>query len=302
MARRLTLLLVIVLADCLVAAGAGAWPCESPEPLRPSDPPLWRLDVGDLKLSLQLLGYWKGSLDDCYCEAAVTAVKAFQAAHGLPTDGVVGGETWMALARRLEVPAPVPGPAPPDGAKLILIDTTKLTLTLYVDGQPFKTWPVAVGRPGLPTPVGEWRVRSKGVEIGGPFGSRWMGLNVPWGIYGIHGTNAPGSIGTRASKGCIRMHNKHVEELYPWIPLGTPVKIIGEEPYVSFERPLQRGNTGPAVVRLQGRLTHFSFDQGYADGRFGVGTERALRELQAVYGLPVNGVAGTDIFFLLGLR
>ena len=45
---------------------------------------------------------------------------------------------------------------------------------------------------------------------GGGFGTRWLGLNVPWGIYGIHGTNQPWSIGTQASAGCIRMFNRHV--------------------------------------------------------------------------------------------
>jgi hypothetical protein len=129
-----------------------------------------------------------------------------------------------------------------------------------------------------------------------------MGLNVPWGTYGIHGTNAPGSIGTRASQGCIRMHNRHVEELFPWVPVGTPVVIIGREPYLSLSRTLKPGSTGPAVVQLQGRLTHFGFDPGYADGRFRITTEQAVRELQLVYGLPVTGSAGTDLFFLLGLR
>ncbi len=59
---------------------------------------------------------------------------------------------------------------------------------------------------------------------GGGFGSRWMGLNVPWGgKYGIHGTNQPGSIGFNASAGCIRMRNKDVEELYNLVEYNTTV-------------------------------------------------------------------------------
>ncbi len=193
-------------------------------------------------------------------------------------------------------------PAPPTAAsKLIYIDTEKLKITLYVDGHAFKTWPVAVGRPSMISPVGEWKIVSRG-NLGGPFGSRWMGLNVPWGTYGIHGTNAPGSIGTRASHGCIRMHNRHVEELYEWVGIGTPVKIVGVEPHYSFQQPLSRGATGEKVVKVQERLAGFGFEPGDSDGRFGGDTQRAVEELQRVYGLPVTGEVTRDIYFLLGLR
>lgn len=292
----------MVLALVLLLAPSHAYACHLWEPLRPADPPMRRIDVGDLKLALRRLGLWPQAIAHEYCPDAVAVVKAFQDAHGLSPNGIVCELTWSALGRPWEAAAPPPGPSPPGGARLLLVDTTRLTLTLYVKGQPFRTYPVAIGRQGLDTPLGEWRIRSKGVDPGGPFGTRWMGLNVPWGTYGIHGTNAPGSIGTRASQGCIRMHNRHVEELFPWVPVGTPVVIIGREPYLSLSRALKPGSTGPAVVQLQGRLTHFGFDPGYADGRFRSTTEQAVRELQLVYGLPVTGSAGTDVFFLLGLR
>jgi lipoprotein-anchoring transpeptidase ErfK/SrfK len=41
----------------------------------------------------------------------------------------------------------------------------------------------------------------------------------------IHGTNAPGSIGTAASYGCIRMHNRDVEDLFQRVTVGTPVLV-----------------------------------------------------------------------------
>ncbi|GAA3322300.1 L,D-transpeptidase [Ectobacillus funiculus] len=44
--------------------------------------------------------------------------------------------------------------------------------------------------------------------------------------YGIHGTNAPSSIGKYISQGCIRMYNKDVEYLYDRIPMGTKVLIV----------------------------------------------------------------------------
>jgi lipoprotein-anchoring transpeptidase ErfK/SrfK len=42
---------------------------------------------------------------------------------------------------------------------------------------------------------------------------------------GIHGTALGGSIGTRASHGCIRMHVPDVIALYRRVPIGTPVLI-----------------------------------------------------------------------------
>jgi lipoprotein-anchoring transpeptidase ErfK/SrfK len=42
---------------------------------------------------------------------------------------------------------------------------------------------------------------------------------------GIHGTNAPETIGTSSSAGCIRMHNADVEELFILARQGTEVEI-----------------------------------------------------------------------------
>ena len=42
-------------------------------------------------------------------------------------------------------------------------------------------------------------------------------------LYRIHGTDAPWTIGKNVSKGCIRMHNQHVVELYKRVRIGTRV-------------------------------------------------------------------------------
>ncbi len=46
--------------------------------------------------------------------------------------------------------------------------------------------------------------------------------------YGIHGTNAPSSIGRKASHGCIRMRNRDVEELFEMVAVGDPVELHAE--------------------------------------------------------------------------
>ncbi|MCL2337426.1 MAG: LysM peptidoglycan-binding domain-containing protein, partial [Firmicutes bacterium] len=84
---------------------------------------------------------------------------------------------------------------------------------------------------------GNYKIINKVVRPGGILGTRWMGLSIPGGIYGIHGTNNPSSIGTAASLGCIRMFNQHVEELFPRVSIGTAVTI--------YSRSAQ--NTGKAI-------------------------------------------------------
>ncbi|MGB9197580.1 MAG: L,D-transpeptidase [Terriglobales bacterium] len=53
-----------------------------------------------------------------------------------------------------------------------------------------------------------------------------MGLSVKG--YGIHGTNAPGSIGKAASTGCIRMGQRDLEELFAVVNVGDTVEIRAE--------------------------------------------------------------------------
>ncbi|HBV99259.1 MAG: ErfK/YbiS/YcfS/YnhG family protein [Peptococcaceae bacterium BICA1-7] len=87
------------------------------------------------------------------------------------------------------------------------------------------TYPVAVGKFSTPTPLGNYRVINKVLNPGDILGTRWMGLDIPGGNYGIHGTNNPSSIGKFISLGCIRMQNHDVESLFPQVGIGTPVNI-----------------------------------------------------------------------------
>ncbi len=87
-----------------------------------------------------------------------------------------------------------------------------------------KHYPVAVGKTSTPTPKGSWKITKKALW-GEQFGGYFMRLSVPWGIYGIHGTNKPWSIGKAVSNGCVRMYNKDAKELYSIVTVGTPVLI-----------------------------------------------------------------------------
>lgn len=106
----------------------------------------------------------------------------------------------------------------------ITVNTSAFTLTLYKNGQWYRSYPVAIGKPSTPTPKGTFKIVNKALNPGGPFGARWLGLSKAH--YGIHGTNNPSSIGNAVSNGCIRMHNRDVIKLYNFVPIGTTVKII----------------------------------------------------------------------------
>ena len=60
-------------------------------------------------------------------------------------------------------------------------------------------------------------------------GTRALYITAP-GLIRIHGTTSDDSIGRYASHGCIRMHNWEVEELYPMVPVGTRVIVVGVRP------------------------------------------------------------------------
>ena len=121
----------------------------------------------------------------------------------------------------------------------IVISIPDHKLTLLEGDKVLRVYAVATGKLSTPSPEGEFRVVNRvahptwfsphGVVKPGPanpLGTRWMGLSAAG--YGIHGTNAPDSIGKYASHGCIRMRNRDVEELFKLVPVGTPVELIGE--------------------------------------------------------------------------
>lgn len=116
-------------------------------------------------------------------------------------------------------------------------------VTIYQGKTPVKSYPVAVGRSGWETPVGNFQVLEMlenptwihpltGKSIAGgspqnPLGHYWIGFwtnGTNW--IGFHGTPDPSSVGKAASHGCVRMYNKDVEELFHQVHIGTPVTVV----------------------------------------------------------------------------
>lgn len=202
-------------------------------------------------------------------------------------------------------PPASPAENPLAGRRLqIVIDAGQRRLYLFADGELARTFPVAVGTPGTPTPLGHWSIVNKAVW-GGAFGARWMQLGIPWGTYGIHGTNNPGSIGSRASHGCVRMFNRDVVQLYALVPVGTPVDIRGT-PVARFgevTRVIVPTLLGSDVVQLQQALQARGYARGTRVSGVYSGTwVEAVKQFQAAGGLPATGVVDHATALALGLH
>ena len=128
----------------------------------------------------------------------------------------------------------------------IIIDTAQ-TYLYYVlgDGTAIR-YGIGVGRDGFTwsgaqtvTRMAEWPDWTPPQEMiqRQPYLPRWMagGEGNPLGaraiylgstVYRIHGTNAPETIGTRVSSGCIRLTNDDVTDLYSRITVGTRIVVL----------------------------------------------------------------------------
>jgi lipoprotein-anchoring transpeptidase ErfK/SrfK len=101
-------------------------------------------------------------------------------------------------------------------------------------GRVVRSGPVAVGAPGMETPLGLFYVQAKfrpSEPVLGAYAfqtsaysklSDWPG----GGVVGVHGTNTPQLIGQAVSHGCVRLRNADIEYLRSVVLVGTPIKIV----------------------------------------------------------------------------
>lgn len=241
--------------------------------------------------------------DGIFNQTTRDLVKIFQLANSLQEDGRVTREVWEKLMDEESDEACFTQPVGQPRIRME-IDLVKHTLTVFSDNQPIKQFKVGVGKSSTPSPLGEWKIVQKSLNWGNGFGTRWMRLNVPWGIYGIHGTDKPYSVGSNQSHGCIRMQNRDVEALYPLIPMGTTVKIMenGQIFPKSFSAPtLKEKAYGQNVVYLQSRLKENGILFDNADGRYGKMTVLAVKYYQIWHGLTPTGMADKELYRSLGM-
>jgi lipoprotein-anchoring transpeptidase ErfK/SrfK len=118
------------------------------------------------------------------------------------------------------------------------IELNPRTLKVYECGNEIMSTKIAVGKSSAPTPIGSFFL----VDLlrpprgsNGPYGPFAFGISGFSNVYqsygggdgrvGIHGTNAPASIGTAVTDGCIRVDNAMITKMAKTLYLGSPVTI-----------------------------------------------------------------------------
>ncbi|WP_247884028.1 L,D-transpeptidase [Azospirillum sp. B21] len=145
---------------------------------------------------------------------------------------------------------------------------------LYLTGADGTTrsFPVAIGRPGVPIPLGDstimrkrrdptWRPTAnqrrekpslpRAVPPGpnNPLGR--FALDLGWAAIAIHGTNDPDSVGRQASGGCFRMLPADIETVFAAAEVGTPVRVVRGSLGEGMPKPtaIQSARTLPVAVK-----------------------------------------------------
>jgi peptidoglycan hydrolase-like protein with peptidoglycan-binding domain len=183
-------------------------------------------DVKHLQQQLKDRGFKRTKVTGVYDDQTVRGVRNYQRVHKIKQSGVFGRNTREAFVGK------------------IVVNLSKFQVSLVRDGKRVVTYKIAHGTARYPTPTGTFRIVNKQSNPtwtpppdsdwakglgpippgpGNPLGTRWMGTSAQY--VGIHGTPAAGTIGTRASHGCIRMRIPDAEALYEEVVVGMPVKI-----------------------------------------------------------------------------
>jgi LysM repeat protein len=117
-----------------------------------------------------------------------------------------------------------------------VVDLSDFELTVHAHGYFICRYPVGIGKDNS-SPIGTFVVLNKVAnpqytdpegrviasdDPNNPLGERWIDLGDS---YGIHGTIDPNSIGRAESRGCIRLRNEDVEEVYDLLTVGSQVVI-----------------------------------------------------------------------------
>jgi lipoprotein-anchoring transpeptidase ErfK/SrfK len=121
----------------------------------------------------------------------------------------------------------------------IEINREKFELILFNHNKPVRTIKIGIGNEETPTPKGVYYTlyAAKPTTPDTVFGAFVIGLsgfsevlsasfNGSGARLGLHGTNKPGLLGSKVSKGCIRMDDVDITYLVKTLPLGTPVQVV----------------------------------------------------------------------------
>lgn len=196
---------------------------------------------------------------------------------------------------------------PDASAAPIVINVPQRMLFWRGDDGTIRAYPVAAGRPTWRTPIGPFSIAIKTVnptwhvppsiqaEIrragrvpptavppgpANPLGDRWMATTL--GNIGIHGTNAPLSIYTLTTHGCIRVHPDDIRQLFDLVTVGTmgatvyqPTLIArsGDRIFVEAHRDLYKREQDPLTI-----LREVALRDGLTESVDWLAAEQALHD------------------------
>jgi lipoprotein-anchoring transpeptidase ErfK/SrfK len=156
------------------------------------------------------------------------------------------------------------------------VDLSTNTMTVFDGDKVSLRASIAAGTGGTPTPRGLFFLKEVVPQTpGGALGPFAFGLSGfsdvltsfggGEGVIGIHGTNAPGKLGTNVSHGCVRVDNVTISKMARSLPLGTPVEIIESAKAIKPTRTssawletLLNGSTSPVAAPLNASLASAS--------------------------------------------
>lgn len=181
-------------------------------------------------------------------------VRNYQLSRGLKADGIAGSSTINRINKEIRDKGLAIGlriPYTNVKGDMLIMNKSSNTIYLLSNGVIKESYPVATGKTSYLTPSGKFKivVKAKNPAWGGagvsdpipggvpenPLGTRWIGISYGGGSrYGVHGNSNPGSIGTYASLGCVRMFNSDVEKLYEKVKINTPIWMGAESELKSY--------------------------------------------------------------------
>ena len=136
----------------------------------------------------------------------------------------------------------------------IFIDLTESMLYLFKGNELIKKYAVAQGKEKALLRLEYGRSHPKPGIGGTGFGTRWMGINVPWGSMVSPWNQQAIFHWAKGICRCFRMHNSDVEELYDIVPYKTKVYVYGG-PYKNLGSHLEvlspGGTENPHVLEVQ---------------------------------------------------
>jgi L,D-transpeptidase ErfK/SrfK len=180
-----------------------------------------------------------------------------------------------------------------DGARIVVNIPQRMLFWVSTENE-VQAFPIAAGKRTWKTPIGDFGVATRETDPTwdvpltiqeemrregrpvlthvppspqNPLGKYWLGLTIP-GV-GIHGTNAPASIYSLVTHGCIRLHPDDIAQLFSQVEIGTRGRIVYEPVLIArvgdrlfLEVHPDAYGTGPEPL---GKVLEQARSGGYAD-------------------------------------